>query len=179
MITLLTALLICTPAYCSETDIDNMSLEELKQAYRELEEKYNELAGVETEPGMSAEGSAFRMSILDVATEASITSFGDKITPESGKSFLLVKLEMENISTEDQRINWHHFDTYLDGRTIDVDHDFAFSDNDLLNGNLRDGKIMEGSLCYQVPADWEELEINYREGYGGEIITVIITPSDF
>lgn len=45
IISLLATMLITVPAFAA--DIDSMTLEELKTAYRELEAKYNELAGIE------------------------------------------------------------------------------------------------------------------------------------
>lgn len=54
-ILLVSGLLCCNATPVMASDVDSMSLEELKEAYKELESKYNELLAQTTEPQSDAE----------------------------------------------------------------------------------------------------------------------------
>lgn len=85
------------------------------------------------------------------------------LKPSEGKEFVEVILLIENISDKDYNVSsLLMFDAYYDGFTVNQSITAAALTDDLstLDGSLAAGKKMRGKLPYELPIDWEELEIN-------------------
>lgn len=91
-----------------------------------------------------------------------ITSDNQFIQPAEGKKFIEAVLLIENISDAELNISsLINFDAYLDDLAIDMDlMGQTVSKNQTMDGTIASGKKLRGSLCYQVPENWSELEIN-------------------
>ena len=175
--------MIAAPVACFAENIDNMTLEELREAYKELlaenealKAKLGESKPVESE--LSQDGNIFRLTALETEEVTSLNYYGDILTPEEGNTFLLVQMEATNISSEDSYFNSLNFDSYLDGRSIETTVDY-FDGYDPIVGDIRAGKIRDGYAMFEVPNDWKELEINYKEDYDTASITLVVTPDSF
>ena len=46
----------------------------------------------------------------------------------------------------------------------------------MFTGNIGAGKVMEGAVLYEIPADWQEFELNYNENYNQNKLTFTVTP---
>lgn len=83
--------------------------------------------------------------------------------PADGKEFVEVVLLIENISDKDYSVSsLLMFDAYVDGFTINESIGAQIASDDLgtMDGALAAGKKIRGALAYELPIDWEELEIN-------------------
>ncbi|MBU5672593.1 DUF4352 domain-containing protein [Paenibacillus brevis] len=91
-----------------------------------------------------------------------VESDNEFLQPEEGNEFLSIGLLIENISEKDYIVSSAvMFSAYQDGFSINEDlsvHVLKGGDT-TLNGDLAAGKKMKGNLTYQVPSDWEELEV--------------------
>lgn len=83
------------------------------------------------------------------------------IVPDEGKEFVEVVLLIENTSNDVLNVSsLLQFNAYVDGYSIEEDFlAHSSSDYSTMNGEIAPGKKLEGSLCYQVPCNWSELEI--------------------
>lgn len=99
-----------------------------------------------------------------LATEMKETNGDTFFKPESGNVFVGVKFEIENVSDESQVISsLLLFEAYVD----DVKCDYSFSaacafDDGTLDGELAPGKKLVGWYAVEVPADWQELELDVQ-----------------
>ncbi len=88
-------------------------------------------------------------------------------TPESGKIFVGVKFEVENISAEEQSVSsLLLFDAYVG----DVKCDLSFTassafDDGTLDGDIAAGKKLIGWYAVEIPADWSVLELNVKSDW--------------
>lgn len=99
-----------------------------------------------------------------VATDIKETQGTDFFTPEEGNVFVGIKFEIENISQEEQTISTLLlFDGYVD----DVKCEYSFSascafDEGTIDGEVAAGKKLVGWYALEVPADWQEIELNVK-----------------
>ena len=88
-------------------------------------------------------------------------------TPESGKIFVGVKFEVENISSEEQTVSsLLLFDAYADDVKCDLSFtaSSAFADG-TLDGDIAAGKKLVGWYAVEIPADWSVFELNVKSDW--------------
>lgn len=86
------------------------------------------------------------------------------LKPEDGKVYLQCEFEIENGSDKDLTISsMLCFETYVDGYSISQSIggliDSEGNKLDQLDGSVAAGKKMRGTIGYEVPTDWKEIEI--------------------
>ncbi|MEK4276470.1 DUF4352 domain-containing protein [Paenibacillus sp. FSL R7-0026] len=113
-----------------------------------------------TEIGTGIQTKNFKVSVESLTKPKSDNMF---VNPEEGNEFVSVGLLIENISEKDYTISsMIMFDAYQDGFSINEDitgHALKGSEK-TMDGALAAGKKIRGTLVYQVPKDWKELEVN-------------------
>ncbi len=95
---------------------------------------------------------------------------------DSGKVYLILEYEAENISDEKISISTYNFDVSVDGYTVDTTILVNNPDGlKLFSGDMMPGKKMAGYAVYEVPADWKECEAAYSEilSSGSEFVFVL------
>ena len=98
------------------------------------------------------------------ATKIEESQGKDFFNAESGKIFVGVNFEIENISDETQNISsLLLFDAYAD----DIKCDYSFSANTVfgdgtLDGELSQGKKLVGWYAVEVPQEWQQLELEVK-----------------
>lgn len=103
------------------------------------------------------------------------------VEPEDGKTFLVLFLEAENISSEDQYINIFYNDAYLDDYSIEPKTLLAEPEGySMFAGDLAVGKKLKGYVAYEVKLDWQKLEFTYTDGISSSDDTYefVVTPDD-
>ena len=87
----------------------------------------------------------------------------DFVKPNDGNEFVQVGILLENISEKDYTVSsMLMFNAYQDGFSVNEDliaHTLDGSSS-TMDGALAAGKKIRGTLAYQLPQDWKELEIN-------------------
>ena len=100
-----------------------------------------------------------------VATEIKETQGTNFFVPEEGNVFVGVKFEIENISQETQTVSTLLlFDGYVD--YVKCDYSFSAAcafDEGTLDGELAAGKKLVGWYALEVPANWQEIELNIQD----------------
>lgn len=102
-------------------------------------------------------------------------------TPAAGNVYLVLFFDVENVSDKNQYINPFYFKAYQDNYEVDdksilitkIDGYSTFS-----GGDLAPGKKSKGYLAYELPADWKNLEVTYKEMYDSKAYNFIVTPQD-
>lgn len=87
----------------------------------------------------------------------------DFVKPDDGNEFVQVGILLENISNKDYTVSsMLMFNAYQDGFSINEDIIAHTLDgaSSTMDGALASGKKLRGTLAYQLPQDWKELEIN-------------------
>ena len=181
---------IPTPVYADATDDQIAKIEkqiEILQAQLEkLKRKKCEQVETESETEQaedvvigvaeSVSGKTFKITPIRAYCPESVEYFMKDTYPEAGKKFVIIDFEVENISDEDDYFNWYNIDSYVDGYSADIKYEIV--SGNLLTGDVNKGKKLAGSLGYEVPIDWKEIEVNYDEGsiIQKSKITATITP---
>ncbi len=92
-------------------------------------------------------------------------SYGSEYNkPKSGNIFVLLEFEIENNSNEDIAVSsLLSFETYVDDYAADLSLS-ALMENEngkQLDGSIIPGKKMKGCLGYEVPENWNEIEVEF------------------
>lgn len=183
---LLTCCLLVTPLSisASETNIYDMSLEELQQAYLTLQEKYealinensSDVKNSNTALATSIETGNFIFTLDSVIQCSSISgSFSDRTPEDPENVFLIFKITAENIGTEDDYINIFYSSGYVDGYAIDPSTILS-SNLESFAGDIAAGRKRSGDIVFEVPSNWEEFEYLYYEKYQDIKASYIVTP---
>ncbi len=101
------------------------------------------------------------------ATKLEESNGSDFFNAESGKAFVGVNFEIENISDETRNISsLLLFDAYAD----DVKRDYSISANVVfgdgtLDGELSPGKKLVGWYAVEVPENWQQIELEVKSSW--------------
>lgn len=80
------------------------------------------------------------------------------LQPKDGNKFIFVKFEFENISDKsDSSVSFYSFECYADGYACDM----HYANDEALSASLSPGRTTSGSLIFEVPADAQQIEIEY------------------
>lgn len=138
------------------------------------EESVVESAKTTYSVGDTATAKSYKMTIESLNVVESDNQFAQ---PDKGNEFIEIVLLIENILGNELNVSsLMNFDAYVDGFAINEDLSAQVaSGKDTMNGTLASGKKLKGVLCYQVPEDWNELEIAVDLGYSSkDEITLIL-----
>lgn len=137
----------------SPSGVDNNEPQSQSDSKTETKEK------VITEIGGFVETKNFRITVEDLKKPK-----GNEFNkPSDGKEFVQVVLHIENISNKDYTVSSIlMFDAYYDGYSVTESISSQIADNSLssMNGPLAAGKKLRGVLAYELPVEWETLEID-------------------
>lgn len=103
------------------------------------------------------------IQITFVSTTESVG--GDFVKPSTGKVYLICEFEIVNNSNKDITISSiANFEAYCDDYSIDQDimglQAPEANGKNQLDGDVASGKKMKGVIVYEVPSNWQKLEIN-------------------
>lgn len=89
--------------------------------------------------------------------------YSDK--PADGNKYLVLFFDVKNISSDNDYFNSMYFEGYADdysiSNTIIMGNPDGMSG---VGGDIDAGKMSRGTLIYEVPADWNNFEISYKDG---------------
>ncbi len=125
--------------------------------------------------GEIAELKDVQVSFVGV-TESTGSSFN---TPSDGNIFLLCEFEITNNSKEDVNVSsMLSFEAYCDDYTCSYSLSALLEkgNKNQLDGTVAAGKKFKGVVGYEVPTDWNELEIHFMPDFwNSKDITFIAT----
>lgn len=101
--------------------------------------------------------------------------------PSKGKKYLILYLSIKNTSGKDEYLNYNNIITKLDG--VEINDTFLINDSKgyaNIKTNIPTGLITQGYLVWEVPENWEKLEVTYTGWTPTHYTepTIIITPED-
>lgn len=117
--------------------------------------------------GQYVEGKNWKISLLDAKTYSSIPDDSGmfKDVPDSGKKYLVLFFEAENISEKDDYFNPLFVEAYVDGYSTNTEIIMNKPDGyATLSGDVAAGKKIKGCLTWQVDENWSEFEMTYKNG---------------
>lgn len=98
--------------------------------------------------------------------------------PEEGNIFVLCKFLIDNKSTSDIAVSsLLSFEAYVDDFSTTMSLTATtLADDPQLDGSVAAGKKMSGVIGYEVPKDWEKLEVNFTPSFwSGKDIKFVAT----
>lgn len=102
-------------------------------------------------------------------------------TPAEGKKYLVLFLKIQNKTGKDDYFNYNYLNAKLDGE--DITDTFLINDPEgytTIKTKLANAKNTLGYMAWEVPEDWEKLEVTYTgwtQSYSTEP-TILLTPED-
>ena len=161
------------------TDIQSSAAENKEEQSENAEPEESEKEETTAKVGQSVEGPNWKISLTDAKTFDELGSEYFTEKPEEGKVYLICFFEVENVSDEDDYFNYFYVESYVDG----YNQQFALTMSDvdglkILTGDVAAGKKLKGYLAWEVPSDWQELEVSYKDDLwtGEKAATFVVTP---
>ncbi len=172
IIALVCFLLTVTLVACSDTTTN-----EPKSVGTYVEEKTQEETKEEVKESKFEVGEKVEFeNIIATLVEVSESKGSTYNKPDEGNVYVLCEFEIENKSSSEITVSSVlSFDAYCDGYSLGYSLDALIDkgNKNQLDGTVAAGKKIKGVIGYEVPVNWEELEIIYTPDLFGDGITFI------
>ncbi len=89
-------------------------------------------------------------------------NYNEFMKPDPGKYYIRVLIQAKNTAKTDRVITIFDFDCYADGKKMNQAY---FFDDSIEGGTLSSGRMDEGYLYFQVPAEAQKIEIEYETNF--------------
>ena len=106
---------------------------------------------------------------------------GNYMTPAEGNVFMLLEFEIENNTNADIAVSsMVSFEAYHDDYSMQESLTATASQTgkSTLDGTVAAGKKMNGVIGYEVPADWQEIEVRYSPSFWNNRAVTFIVPKE-
>lgn len=110
--------------------------------------------------GDTAESDGVEVTLVSAEENAG----ADYITPADGSVFVALEFEIVNNSQQDISVSsLASFEAYCDDYSVSQSLTGAtlYDDKGTLDGSVAAGKRLSGAIVYEVPADWQQLEVAF------------------
>lgn len=145
------------PSEDSQTKTENVSSVENSEPEGNLPEY--------AKPGQIVTGDKWSIALLYAKEYDSIDSdyYSDK--PTDGNKFLVLFFDVKNVSAGNEYFNNMYFEGYADDYSVNSALIMGSPDGmSSVGGDIDAGKMSKGIMVYEVPFDWREFEISYKDG---------------
>ena len=133
----------------------------------------------ETQSQKFAVGDTPELKSVKVTLVSVTESEGSMFTkPADGNVLVGCEFEISNESDKDIDVSSvMSFEAYCDSYSVNQSltglTEFTQNGKNQLDGSVAAGKKMNGVIAYEVPADWQELEISYSPSFWGKAMTFV------
>ena len=113
--------------------------------------------------GDTAESNGVKVTLVNAET-----GHGSQyLTPSAGNIFVTLEFEIENDSSSDINVSSiASLEAYCDDYSVTESITaVTLSDKSTLDGNVAAGKKMKGVISYEVPEDWQNLEVTFSPSF--------------
>lgn len=173
LIALAVAGLLCVPAFAGERE-DRIA--EIKEQIAELQAELRELEG--DARTVTGDNVIFSIDEAFYPEELHIAVSNMEIVPDEGKRFLVIKVGIYNQTEESRYVDYCDFLAYIDNHSIELTDKCGLVDKyDMISDSVLPERQLDGYLIYEVPEDWDVIEIAYPDDFG-DYITLSISPID-
>ena len=103
----------------------------------------------------------FKITVTDV--DLNYTDYEDEYgwyTPKEGMKYIMASFKFENIDDESQYVSIYDFDCYVDGTLCE--QNFYVDTGDFINTNLSPNRNVSFMVCFDVPVNATEIELEYE-----------------
>lgn len=139
----------------TQTDTKETDSSETETETEQTEEKSNIF-----EVGDVVETNNFRITYVSAGEYKSDNEF---LQPKEGYVYWQFEFKFENISDTDQVVSsLMDWECYADNAKVDR---YIFGDNNGLDATLSSGRETQGTIYYEVPADAQNVELEYDINY--------------
>ncbi len=132
--------------------------------------KQVEYAGI----GQCIEEGNWKISLLDAKTYSSIPTDNEFLKQEaaSGKEYLILFFEAENVSDENDYFNYLYFQAYADDTSVSISTIMGDVDGyGSVSGDVASGKKIKGYAAWEVDTGWNNFEVSYNDDFGSNKTT--------
>lgn len=157
-----------TSPYWINDGTEETEIEEQKKTMEDNRKEQNKNRNV-YKKGETANCNGLELTFLGY-TESSGTEYN---SPADGKVFVFPEFEVYNGTNEKVTMDtWTPFLYYCDGYNVESSSSAIFSmtelDLEVLTGDIVQGGRMRACLPLELPSDWKEMEIFYKDNYFGD-----------
>ncbi len=89
------------------------------------------------------------------------TEENEFMQPAEGNKLVFIKLAFENQGDSDKSVSFYSFEGYADGYNVDM----HYTTDEDLSATLSPGRSTDGILIFEVPADAQEIEVEYETNF--------------
>lgn len=105
-----------------------------------------------------------KITMIDANTN--FKDYGQFFEPSSGKKYIMLKFEIENISENDEiYASSMSFSGYADGVAVDTKYGVGNDKYNDLSATIGKGKKAIGYIFFEVPKDTKEIKIEYNADF--------------
>lgn len=147
-----------------ETSTENVSIDNVETTITdnsEVEPTDNEPTNEIAEIGSVFTTGDLNFTITDMSLN--YTDYEDEYgwyTPDEGMKYVMVSFKFENVSDEDKYVSIYDFDCYADGSLCE--QNYFVDDGDFINANISPNRNVSYMVCFDVPTDATEIELEYN-----------------
>ena len=171
-----------TPANVTEGNpSSNAQIEQIENINNAIQETREEVEYFIVTKDTPLENRGLKMEIIGSAVYDKIESEDFTDTPSDTNKYLVLFLSIQNRTGKDEYFNYNNIIAKLDGADIT---DTFLINNPLkytsIKTNIPDEMVTQGYLVWEVPEDWEKLEVTYT-GWSENLYTeptIVLTPED-
>lgn len=139
--------------------VDTVEVEETTEITEETDNEFNVGDVVET--------SDWKITYISAEEWTSDNKY---IQPNEGNVYYRMEFEFENISDHDQLASSWDFECYADDYSVDQ----SYAGDDDLQATLSSGKKTKGAVYYEVPADANNIVLEYETNFWSEDKVIFI-----
>ena len=147
-------------AYDEATNSLSSIADEISTQANEIESSVSTKTSTEYQVGETYKDSS--IAIKYVSLDQNFTDYSSYATVEEGHKIIKAEFEFENLSSTDKYVSSYDFNCYADG--YDCESFWSVSDSSF-SSTLSEGKKTKGSVYFEVPADAEEITMEYERSY--------------
>ena len=147
-----------TPQRAENTNLPSTSNEKQQETPKTEEKKEEIIFGV----GETAELNGVRVTMTDYS-ESNGSEYNK---PSDGNVFMLIEFLIENNTDSELAVSsLVSFEAYADDYALNYSLAAVMEEDtsNQLDGQIAAGKKMKGTIGYEVPADWQEVEIHFTD----------------
>ncbi len=164
------ALTMCLGACGSQTNSEVTSVAQDISSVPEIENQKEEETEEQTIPeyakvGQIVSGDNWSIALIYAKQYDSFDSDFYSKTPAEGHKFLALFFDVKNISSQNDHFNSLYFEGYCDNYAISPSTILSNPDGfPSISGDIDSGKMSKGVIVFEVPENWNEFELSYKDG---------------
>ncbi len=136
----------------------------IDESVKETENSYKDVNGKTSfKVNETFENKYLKITMAEVNKD--FKEYSEYSNPKSGNKVLMVKINAENIGSDDQFVDTTDFDCYADDTAVERFYGYDDDKYQELSSSLSKGKKATGYLFFEVPANAKKIVLEYEPSW--------------